>query len=72
MFYFQPETGVCGLPPNIHHSGEGRNPEATGLENEPINTGLNPVDAANPISTWLIHFGDYDSDEILVKVAISA
>jgi hypothetical protein len=46
------------------------NHAAIGLEYEPEDAGLNSVEAANPMAAWLIHFGDYESDEILVKVAI--
>ena len=46
------------------------NHAAIGLEYESTDAGLNSVDAATPMAAWLIHFGDYDSDEILVKVAI--
>jgi hypothetical protein len=43
---------------------------AIGLEYEPEDGGLNSVEAANPITAWLVHFGDDSSDVISVKVAI--
>lgn len=43
---------------------------AIGLKYQTTDTGLNSVEAANPSTAWLVHFGNYDSDFISITVAI--
>ena len=46
------------------------NHAAIGLEYQPEDSGLNSVEPANPMTAWLVHFGDYNSDAISVTIAI--